>query len=292
MRRKSHLNRALLIPFLVLLVGIGLGCATRGGVGSNDATSTDQIKVVKDLVYYQGKAFDKDSHILDLYLPKGKTNFPVLFFVHGGGYFGGDKSDAANVGMAMAGSGIGVVSINYRLYPKAGHPGIIYDVARAFSWTVKNIAKYGGDKRSIFTAGHSAGGHLATIIATNKRFLKRHDLTLRSIRGAIGIDGVYRMTKTRVRRIFAENEEVRKDSSPIYNVSSSTPVHLILFAENEFEDLGKQARDYAAEIKKHDRPVRLVKADGRNHGTLMSKIGSRGDEATKEIKAFITKYKR
>ena len=49
------------------------------------------IRMIQDLQYYDGPGAERGLHSFDLYLPEGKTNFPMLFFIHGGGWRGGDK---------------------------------------------------------------------------------------------------------------------------------------------------------------------------------------------------------
>src|SRR5437016_798438 len=108
---------------------------------------TFEVQAVRDVPYYDGEDADKTKHKLDLYLPKGQKDFPVLFFVHGGAWRTGDKNYFgfyAGLGKFYARRGIGTVVTNYRLSPKVKHPEHIKDVARAFAWTVKNISKYGG----------------------------------------------------------------------------------------------------------------------------------------------------
>jgi acetyl esterase/lipase len=86
--------------------------------------------------------------------------------------------------------------VNYRLSPAVKHPEHVKDVARAFAWTRKHIKEYGGDPDRIFLCGHSAGGHLVSLLATNPTFLNDEHLKLgdddrNAIRGVISICGVY-----------------------------------------------------------------------------------------------------
>ena len=62
---------------------------------------------------------------------------------------------------------------NYRLSPWVKHPEHVKDVARAFAWTNKNIAKYGGDPKRLFVGGHSAGGHLRRPAGDRRRSTSR-----------------------------------------------------------------------------------------------------------------------
>src|SRR5262245_29640481 len=125
---------------------------------SPSALGKHEVKVVNDLAYYEGADADPAKHKLDLYLPKGQKDFPVLFFVHGGTWKSGDRKVYLKFGELFASHGIGTVVISYRLSPKVQHPAHVQDVARAFAWTWSNIPKHGGRADQIVACGHSAGG--------------------------------------------------------------------------------------------------------------------------------------
>src|ERR1700737_3961250 len=94
-----------------------------------------EVEVVNDVAYNDAKDADPNKHKLDLYLPKGRKDFPVLFFVHGGGWIHGDRNFFgvySTFGTRMAELGVGTVVISYRLSPQVMHPDHIKDVARAF----------------------------------------------------------------------------------------------------------------------------------------------------------------
>src|SRR5438132_1420307 len=134
------------------------------------------VEVIKDQPYRTDKDADAVKHKLDLYLPNGKKDFPVLFFVHGGAWKSGDRRIYGRLGNLFAKQGIGTVIISYRLSPKVQHPAHIQDVGKAFAWTHANIAKHGGRADQIFVCGHSAGGHLVALLATDESYLKAEKL--------------------------------------------------------------------------------------------------------------------
>jgi len=76
------------------------------------------VETHTNLTYYAGEGADKYRHRLDLYVPKGKHDVPVMMFVHGGGFTVGIKDQYAFVGQAFATYGIETAVINYRLAPK------------------------------------------------------------------------------------------------------------------------------------------------------------------------------
>lgn len=102
------------------------------------------IPRVRDVGYVQGLKADPFRHRLDLYLPKDKDRFPILFLLHGGAWIMGDNRCLGlytTVGEFFASRGIGVVMPNYRLSPFVKHPEHIKDVAKAFAWTQRHIAE-------------------------------------------------------------------------------------------------------------------------------------------------------
>jgi acetyl esterase/lipase len=153
----------------------------------------DRIRAV---AYYEGPDADAFRHRLDLFLPRGRKNFPVVVLVHGGAWLTGDNRCCglySAVGEFLAGQGIAAVLPNYRLSPEVRHPEHVKDVARAFAWTHRHIAEYGGRPDEIFLAGHSAGGHLVALLATDERYLKAEGLAAADVRGVIALSGVYRI---------------------------------------------------------------------------------------------------
>jgi len=144
-------------------------------------------------------------HQLDLFLPKGQKSYPVVVLIHGGAWILGDNRSCglySAVGEFLASQGVGTVLPNYRLSPGVKHPEHIKDVAKAFAWTRQHIADYGGSPDKIFVAGHSAGAHLAALLATDDRYLKSEGLTTESIKGVIAVSGVYRIPPGKMKTTF------------------------------------------------------------------------------------------
>lgn len=100
---------------------------------------------------------------LDVY-PSGRSDAPVLFFIHGGYWRALDKRDHAFIAPAFTAKGACVVVPNYALCPAVTIPGITMQMVKALAWTWRNIAQHGGDPSRIVVAGHSAGGQLAAMM--------------------------------------------------------------------------------------------------------------------------------
>ncbi len=185
------MSKFLALPILLTCVAAASAAAP--------PTVRPAVRETLDVNYYRGDR----QQTLDVFAPvaTGKSPRPVVLFVHGGTWIAGDKNWfglTRGVGRFLARHGIVAVLINYRLSPKVKHPEHARDVARAFAWTCRNIARYGGDPTRIILAGHSAGGHLACLVATDKTYLADPELKLTDrdragLCGVVGISGVYRI---------------------------------------------------------------------------------------------------
>jgi acetyl esterase/lipase len=144
---------------------------------------------------------DDTLQTLDVFSPRGQRDCPVVLFVHGGAWIFGDKDLFGlyrDVGRYLARHGVTAVCVNYRLSPAVKHPEHVKDVARAFAWTRAHAGEYGGDPDRILLCGHSAGGHLVALLATDDRYLKDPALKLTdadraAIRGVMAVSGIYRV---------------------------------------------------------------------------------------------------
>lgn len=225
------------------------------------------VKTIADVAYVSGTGAD-EKHKLDLYLPADKKEYPIVLFVHGGGYRKGDRKNVANFGKAMAAEGVGVAAVGYRLFPKVKHPEQIGDVAKAFVWLKDNAAKYGGSPKKLFLAGHSAGGHLVALLGADPTYLKAEKASLADVKGVIALAGYY---KPRAKDVFGDALE---SAAPIKHVKEGVPAYLLLYSEKESEGLPKHSDDLAKAIRgeKSEAESKLIK--GRDHGTLFSKIAA------------------
>lgn len=192
---------------LVLLLVLAGGCRVTDlplwsvPESKHQSAPSPSVREVRDVAYVDGNGADA-RHTLDLFLPGDRTDFPVVVLVHGGAWMIGDNRCCglySSVGRFLAGQGIGAVLPNYRLSSKVRHPAHVQDVARAVAWTHRNIAGLGGDPGRIFLVGHSAGGHLVALLATDPRYLKEVGLNTEAIKGVVAVSGVYEIPSGPVR---------------------------------------------------------------------------------------------
>jgi len=106
------------------------------------------------------------EQLLDVYLPEdGAGPFPVVFYIHGGGWSMGTKTMGFLGGaIGLLRHGYAVLSVDYRLAPKTRFPEFIFDVKTAVRWARAHADEYGFDPARFGMAGDSAGGHITLML--------------------------------------------------------------------------------------------------------------------------------
>ena len=167
----------------------------------NSILADAQVIVTKDVDYMNDSVYDNGKDLLDIYMPQGKKNVPVIVYFHGGALLMGDKSWGQDIGNKIAESGIGLVSVNYRLSPEFQHPTHVNDAAAAAAWVIKNIDGYGGNPQKVYVGGHSAGAYLAALLAIDSSLLQIHEIEDSKLAGAVLISPFLYVEETAKDRI-------------------------------------------------------------------------------------------
>lgn len=151
---------------------------------------------------YKNVAYDTISGVnegllsVDVYVPRGgRIELPVVMYVHGGGWQGGDRANVDSLAKAFTDSAWVFVSVNYRLSPACPpcdltsdtavrSPMHARDVAKAIAFVKARIGRYNGDGRRICLLGDEAGGHAVLLVCTNGEFLESQGVAASNIRAA------------------------------------------------------------------------------------------------------------
>jgi acetyl esterase/lipase len=248
------------------------------------ALTPSRVRVLVDLPY----GVRGPRHKLDLYLPE-RPSFPVALFIHGGGWSAGDKALYADVGTFLARHGIGAVLPNYRLSPEVRHPAHVQDVAAAFAWMYRHIAQYGGDVNRMSVFGHSAGGHLASLLATDDAHLRPWGLSPMNVQGVVTMSGVYRvglnLNVYGLGCVFRGCD--KRAASPLCQVKPGCPPFLILHARRDTWTLAGQARKLHARLRAVNGWSRLVPVAGETHDSIIHSACVPGSPHGRQVVRFL-----
>ena len=177
---------ALILAVLVVLSGIGLMVLSPARV-LNVIALLGRYRATEGIAYAPGP-----RHSLDVYAPLSAGAAPVAVFFYGGNWQEGDKATYRFVGAALAARGIVTVIPDYRVYPEVRFPGFVEDGALAVRWAHDHVAAFGGDPSRMVLVGHSAGAHIAAMLAYDRQWLAAAGLDPnRDLRGLVGLAGPY-----------------------------------------------------------------------------------------------------
>lgn len=292
------MNIKIIIFVITLIVfGIILFCVKRYAPFVPYQGKTE-VEVIKNISYIDDK---NPKHQLDIYLPKDKKDFPIVHFIHGGYWVSGDKDYYAfatglygNLGTTLAKNGIGVVVQNYRLSPETNIQGQIEDVLSGIEWTAKNISQYKGDNANIYLMGHSAGGHIVTLLGTKNKLLEEKNLHSNiagfiDLSGIIDIPDMIEKSSSEFNQdvsfpVFGEKIDEQKNYSPSTYIKNSLPKFLVILAEHDFPIIKAQTERFINSLEQ--KPPFFI-LPGQTHIEIVTQFGKKNDQITSLILDFI-----
>lgn len=274
-----RLLAALLASGLVLLLA---GCSPLGAV--NVLVPERGFERVEGIGYG-----GHPRHRLDVYAPRsgGPGALPVVVFFYGGAWQGGERRHYLFMAEALASRGFVVVVPDYRVYPQARYPAFVEDGALAVAWTTAHIGEHRGDPKRLVLMGHSAGAHIAAMLAYNRRFL---DATTRaSVRGFVGLAGPYdfRPSDAVIEEILGA-EGGSEVAMPAHWVRGGEPPSLLVTGGRDTRVEPGNTERLARALRAAGSPVEVRHYPELNHSTLLLHFAApfRDDELLESIARF------
>lgn len=250
-------------------------------------TAVDDYLITQDVEYVSRPTSARQR--LDLYLPKGPKRgpLPLLVWIHGGGWAGGDKVNCP--AMRMLKDGFAVASLNYRLTSEAKWPAQIYDCKAAIRWLRAHGSAYGIDPSRIAVWGASAGGHLAALLGTSSgRKNLEGDLGNNSVSSDVQavVDwcgpsdflpndqpiALPAGSMDMVVRLFGgplqQHKEEAVAASPVTYITGKEPPFLIMHGKQDDVVPLQQATELTERLKAKNDPVQLMIVPDAGHHLL------------------------
>ena len=199
---------------------------------------------------------------LDLYQPTTpRADGKAVIFFYGGAWDSGAKGDYLFVAQALASRGIATIIPDYRLYPEVRFPAFVEDAALATRWAADRV---GLPKR--FVMGHSAGAHIALMLAANTPWLAQAGVDRMKIAGAIGLSGPYDflpLKSAKLIDIFGGAD--RPEIEAITFAKAPLPPTLLIHGTADTTVYPRNSENLAAAWRRAGAPVELKLYPGVGH---------------------------
>jgi arylformamidase len=195
----------------------------------------EQSNCLLDVAYGEGP-----DERLDVF-PAAQPGSPVLVFIHGGYWRTFGKSDFSFVAPSFVADGATVVVPGYSLCPSATIEQIALQMTRVVARVARHAAELGADPTRIALAGHSAGGHLASMLLCCRWKEVEPDLPLLPIQGALSISGLYDLEPLRLAPSLQRDLQLTPASvrrlSPVFFPRPKRPLYAVVGGDESEEFL-------------------------------------------------------
>jgi len=190
-------------------------------------------------------------------------------------------------------------------YRKVRHPAQVQDCAHALKWIMANVGRYHGDPNNIFLAGHSAGGHLVSLLALDDTHVEsvgiKRDVARSAIRGVFAISAPLShtiMAETCAARVFylgpvfGRKSNAWEHAFPLYHCRKEAPPFLLLNSSLEAPGLHRHTPAFVERLKECGVPVESFTIRRTDHLSIIRSVGCQNDSVTPCLLNFIEAHSR
>jgi len=203
--------------------------------------------------------------------PCGTKLAPVHIFIHGGYWSSFSPKEFSFIVPRLLEKGITVVLNNYSLCPFVTIDEIVRQCRAAIKWVVEKITDFDGNPENITISGHSAGSHLAAMVATTD-WERQYGIPSTLLRGIVGISGLYDLRPfpfTSLQPYLQFTCEQIQRNSPIFTVRQNMPPTHLFVGESESSEFHRQSEDFASELRSKNNSAQKRTITGTNHFTIL-----------------------
>jgi arylformamidase len=209
---------------------------------------------------------------LDVF-PAPALGAPVHLFIHGGYWRAHRKEDYRFVARAGREAGAATFVMEYDLAPHVTIDHIIEQVRRAVLWIRANAGRFNGDAAQLVVSGHSAGGHLAAMMALTD--WTAYGAPAGAVRGCLAISGVFDLdpiTRTSINDDLRLDAAAVRRNSPIHRIDGSRPLIAVAYGADETDEFVRQSKQFAAALDRAGGSGPLLGLPGLHHYSIVLEL--------------------
>lgn len=239
---------------------------------AESAAARESLDMVADVAYG-----DYPAETYDVF--RAGDRAPIQVFIHGGYWYSQDKHVFESMAPAYVGRGATTISINYPLAPTVSLTALVESCRSCLAHIYRHAAGWGGDAERLFVSGHSAGGHLAALLATTDWSRYAPDLPETMVRGAMPISGLYDLEPIRhltMNDTLHITEKEARTLSPILSIPATAGSLILAVGTNEGEEFNRQQADYADALRAGGIVCEAHVREGLNHFSIVDDYAKEG----------------
>jgi arylformamidase len=224
------------------------------------------------------------DEVLDAF-PAKRPDSPVHVFLHGGYWRALSKDEASFYAEHIVDAGAAFVAVNYSLAPHVSLDTIVDQCRRALVWVHGNAQALNADPERIHVAGHSAGGHLAGMLAVTD-WARAFGLPPDLIRGACAVSGLFDMEPVRLSHVngwLRLDRDAAHRNSPIRHIPASGCPLIVAWAGSETGEFIRQSREFGEAWMAKGLDCQSIEEANQNHFSVIELMGDPSSRLGKAV---------
>jgi acetyl esterase/lipase len=223
------------------------------------------------------------QQVLDLYQPVTPGAHRLVVFVHGGAWMHGDKNVGSLIARGLLPAGYAVASVEYRRVPAVGPADEAIDAAHAIAFLRLHAAAYRLDPGRFAIIGHSSGGHIVALLATDAHYLRDAGVDPASLAAVVTLDGIFDIAtdiahngrRDHLSAIFGDDPRGWNAVSPVALAGTlRTHPEFCILHEDTTPRFVEQAQLFESALRRAGQSVETATAPGISHGKLVEAFPS------------------
>jgi arylformamidase len=238
---------------------------------------------LQNVCVHYGAHADADE-VFDAFRAK-RPGSPVHVFLHGGYWRALSKDEASFYAEHIVSAGAAFVAVNYSLAPHASLDTIVDQCRRCLAWVYGNAQALNADAKSIHVAGHSAGGHLAGMLAVTD-WARLFGLPPDLVRGACVVSGLFDMEPVRLSHVngwLRLDHEAAYRNSPIRHIPALGCPLIVAWADGETGEFVRQSREFGEAWMAKGFDCQLIEEAKQNHFSVIELMGDPSSRLGKAV---------
>ncbi len=208
--------------------------------------------------------------------PAEDAGAPIYVFIHGGYWYSLDKEHYSYTADGMRPHGITTVVNNFGLAPANDMDKIVRHNREALAYIWRHADEWGADRNRIYVSGHSAGGHLATMMLATDWPDYSKELPRDLVKGACAIGGIFDLEPIRLsflnKKLNLTREQV-ETNSPLRQIYPISAPLLLIVAADESQEFHRQSQEMESFWRAYGYSAELSIPEGLDHFDVVNELG-------------------